>query len=132
MRTSMPGCSSWNAESRGSSHLSGQRRQRGHRQDMVRCPCAAAVGSEARSLTPTERLEDNPGFRCQRQCAFCRTKQGNPEFFLQPFDLMTDRGLRDVQLRRCLREAQMPGRRLEGAQSVSEAAWRPISQSPYT
>ena len=54
----------------------------------------------------------------QRQRAVLADEQANAEFFLQPLDLMADRGLRDVQLGRRLREAQMPGRGLEGAQSI--------------
>ena len=58
------------------------------------------------------------GLRRQGQRAVLADEQADPEFLFQPFDLMADRGLRDVQLGRRLREAQMPGRGLEGAQSV--------------
>ena len=56
--------------------------------------------------------------RRQRQRAVLADEQANAEFFLQPLDLMADRGLRDVQLGRGLRETQMPGGGLEGAQPV--------------
>ncbi len=59
-------------------------------------------------------------FRLRRQCqrAVLADEQPNAEFFLQPLDLMADRGLRDVQLGGGLREAEMPGRGLEGAKSI--------------
>jgi len=59
-----------------------------------------------------------PGFRRQRQCAVLPDEQANPQFLLEPPDLMADRGLRDVQFGSRIGEAQMPGRRLEGAQSI--------------
>ena len=56
--------------------------------------------------------------RRQRQRPVLADEQADAELFLQPLDLMADRGLRDVQLGRRLREAQMPGGGLEGAQSI--------------
>ena len=54
--------------------------------------------------------------QCQR--AVLPDEQANPEFLLQPFDLMADRSLRDVQLGSRQREAQMPGGGFERAQSI--------------
>ncbi len=59
-----------------------------------------------------------PGFRRQGERAVLPDEQAYPEFLLETFDLMADRGLRDVELGRRLREAQMPGGGLEGAQSI--------------
>ena len=56
--------------------------------------------------------------RRQRQRAVLADEQADAEFLLQPLDLMADRGLRDVQFGGRLRKTQMPGRGLEGAQSV--------------
>ena len=41
-----------------------------------------------------------PGLRRQRQRAVLPDEQADPEFLLQPPDLMADRGLRDVQFGR--------------------------------
>ena len=54
----------------------------------------------------------------QRQRTVLADEQANAELFLQPLDLVADRGLRDVQLGGGLGETQMPGRGLEGAQSI--------------
>ena len=54
----------------------------------------------------------------QRQRTVLADEQANAELFLQPLDLVADRGLRDVQLGRRLRKTQMPGRGLERAQSI--------------
>ena len=54
----------------------------------------------------------------QRQRAVLADEQTNAELFLQPLDLMADRGLRDVQLGRRLGEAQMPGGGLKRPQSI--------------
>ena len=56
--------------------------------------------------------------RRQRGVATPEQLEMDAEFLLEPPDLMADRGLRDVELGGCRREAQMPGRRLEGAQSI--------------
>src|SRR5229473_1722282 len=68
------------------------------------------------------------GFRCQRQRAVLPDEQANPEFLLKPFDLMADRGLRDVQLGRRGGKAQMPARGLERAQSIER--WQPGGHFP--
>src|SRR5437899_12096678 len=54
----------------------------------------------------------------QLQLTVLADEQANAELFLQPLDLVADRGLRDVQLGGGLGETQMPGRGLEGAQSI--------------
>src|SRR5437899_10032212 len=54
----------------------------------------------------------------QLQLTVLADEQANAELFLEPLDLVADRGLRDVQLGRRLRKTQMPGRGLEGAQSI--------------
>ncbi len=54
----------------------------------------------------------------QRQAAIAPFEQANAELFLQPADLMADRGLRHVQLVGGKGEAEMARRRLERAQSV--------------
>ena len=59
-----------------------------------------------------------PGLRRQRQRAVLPDEQADPEFLLEPPDLMADRGLGDVQFGRRKGEAQVPGRGLEGAQSI--------------
>ena len=56
--------------------------------------------------------------RRQAQRAVLPDEQFCPEFLLEPPDLMADRGLGDVQLGRREGEAEVPGRRLEGAQSI--------------
>src|SRR5713226_5988550 len=68
------------------------------------------------------------GFRRQRQRAVLPDEQANSQFLLKPFDLMADSGLRDVQLGRRLREAQMPGRGLKRAQSIER--WQPGRHFP--
>ena len=67
-------------------------------------------------------------FRRQRQRAVLPDEQANPQFLLQPPDLMADGGLRDVQFGRRIGEAQMPGRGLERAQSVER--WQPGGHVP--
>src|SRR5215216_6891435 len=54
----------------------------------------------------------------QRQRTVLADEQANAELFLQPLDLVADRGLRDVQLERRLRKTQMPGRGLKRPQSI--------------
>ncbi len=83
----------------------GQRCQRRYRQHMAVVLAQQAVGREPHIV---ERGAD-PGeivFRLRRQCqrAVLADEQANPEFSLQPFDLMADRGLRHVQLGGGLRE----------------------------
>jgi len=58
------------------------------------------------------------GFRCQGERAVLANEQANAELFLQPFDLVADSGLRDVQLGCRLGKAQMPGCGLERPQSI--------------
>ena len=59
-----------------------------------------------------------PGLRRQRQRPVLPDEQPDPQFLLEPPDLMADRGLGDVQFGGGIGEAQMPGRGLEGAQTV--------------
>ena len=119
MRTSMPGCASWNAESRGSSHLAASDASVRDRQHVVIVLAQQPVGGEPQIV---ERGADAgqviPGFRRQRQRAVLPDEQANPQFLLQPPDLMADRGLRDVQLGGRIGEAQVPGGGLERAQSI--------------
>src|SRR5207253_2974867 len=61
------------------------------------------------------------GFRRQCQRTVLPDEQANSQLLLEPFDLMADRGLRDVQLGSRLRKAQMPGGGLERAQSIERA-----------
>ena len=86
---------------------------------MVVIPAQQPVGGEPEIV---ERSADAGeicfGLRRQRQCAVLPDEQADAEFFLEPPYLMADRGLRDVQFGGSNREAQMPGRGLEGAQSV--------------
>ena len=97
----------------------GQRRQRRDRQHTVVVLAQQAVGGESQIV---ERGTDagEVVLRLRRQCqgAVLADEQANPKLFLQPFDLMADRSLRDVQLGRRLREAQMPGRGLKSPQSI--------------
>ena len=59
-----------------------------------------------------------PGLRGQSQCAVLPDEQPDPQFLLEPPDLMADRGLGNIQFARRIGEAQMPRRGLEGAQAV--------------
>ncbi len=86
---------------------------------------AEALQNYFRSLTTRSRYHR---LRRQRQRAILADEQPKAEFFLQPLDLMADRGLRDVQLGRRLRETQMPGGSLEGAQSIQRR--QPGGHSP--
>src|ERR1700716_108728 len=54
----------------------------------------------------------------QRKRAVLPDEQADAQLFLQPLDLMADRGLRDVQLGGRLGKAQMPGGRLKSPQSI--------------
>ena len=101
MRTSMPGWASWNAESRGSSHFGGERGQRRDRQHMVVVLAQQPVGREPQVVeSGADAGEIFPGLRRQRQRAVLPDEQADPEFLLEPPDLMADRGLRDVQFGR--------------------------------
>ncbi len=86
---------------------------------MVVIPAQHPVGCEPQIV---KRSADTGeivfGFRRQRQRAVLPDEQANSQFLLQPFDLMADRGLRDVQLGCRLGKAQMPGGGLERAQSI--------------
>ena len=66
---------------------------------MVVVPAQQPVGGEPQIV---ERGADAGeiflGLRRQRQRAVLPDEQADPEFLLQPPDLMADRGLRDVQL----------------------------------
>ena len=69
------------------------------------------------------------GFRRQCQRTVLPDEQANSQLLLEPFDLMADRGLRDVQLGSRLRKAQMPGGGLERAQSIER--WQPGGHFPH-
>ncbi len=119
MRTSMPGWASWNAGKPRQQPFGRQRGQGRDGQHMVVVPAQQPVGGEPQIV---ERGADAgqiiPGLRRQRQRAVLPDEQADPEFLLQPPDLMADRGLRDVQLGRRTGEAQMPGGGLERPQAV--------------
>jgi len=97
----------------------GQRRQCGDGQHMVVVFAQHPVGREPQII---ERGADPgqvvPGFRRQGERAVLPDEQAYPKFLFETLDLMADRGLRDVELGCRLREAQMPGGGLEGAQSI--------------
>jgi hypothetical protein len=67
---------------------------------------------------------DQPRFLGELDRAGVAVEQGEPQALLQSADLVAERGRRHVQLPRGLREAQMTGRRLEGAQGI-EGRQRP-------
>src|SRR5260370_3964176 len=97
---------------------------------MVVVPARARGGREPQII---ERSADTGeilfGFRRQRQRAVLPDEQANPEFLLQPPDLLADRGLRDVQLGSSSGEAQPPGGSLERAQSITRQ--QPLGHLPY-
>ena len=125
MRTSMPGCASWNAAMRVTSHFAAS--------DAVvlttsnssrpgRCSRAVAW----RRSSNAARTDGQVALRLarQRQAAIAPLEQAEAELLLQPADLMADRGLRHVQLGGGEGEAEVARRRLERAQSVERGKRR--------
>ena len=119
MRTSMPGWASWKCGQPRQQPFRGQRGQRRDRQHMVVVLAQQPVGREPEVVEGgADARQIVLRLRRQRQRAVLPDEQANAELFLEPPDLMADRGLRHVQLGRGQGEAQMPGRGLEGAQSI--------------
>ena len=92
-----------------------ERGQRRHGQDVVVIPAQQLVGRQPQVIEggPDSR-EVLLRRRGEGERAVLADEQGDAQLFLQPLDLMADRGLRDVQLGSGLGKAQMPGGGLEG------------------
>lgn len=107
----------------------GERGQGRDRQHTVVVLAQQLVGGEAQIVEGgADAGEVILRLRRQGQRTVLPDEQGDPELLFQPFDLMADRGLRDVQLGGGLGKTQMPGRGLEGAQPVQRR--QPGSHAP--
>ncbi len=75
-----------------------------------------------RLAQPGQRLGADDGQRPalvgERDAAVGAAEQRDPQVLLEGPDLAADRGLRDEAFLRRTREAEVPGRRLEGQQQV--------------
>ena len=97
----------------------GQRGQRRDRQHMVVVLAQQPVGREPQIVKGgADAGQVIPGLRRQRQRAVLPDEQADPQLFLQPPDLMADRGLRDVQLGGRIGEAEVPGGGFERPQAI--------------
>ncbi len=76
-------------------------------QSIGRCSQIPKGGTNARQVVGRRGRE--------RQSAIPTDEQPQSKLLLQPFDLMADGGLRDVQFRRCRGEAEVSGGRFECA-----------------